>query len=88
MTIPSAMAPSDRKPKAVTVYRYPVRFTQAQLAVASDLLASTGLANMSQLVHFAFAQLAKTSAGSPQKPAEGPAEPRPTDSDPELESNF
>lgn len=87
-TIPSTMAPLDRKRKAVTVYRYPVRFTQAQLAVASNLLASTGLANMSQLVHFAFAQLAKTALGSPQEPAQAATDPNLADSDPDLKNDF
>lgn len=70
------------------VYRYPVRFTQSQLDVASNLLASTGITSLSTLVHFAFAQLAKTSVGSTQEPAQPTTEPRTTDSDPEGPSDF
>ena|SRR6185369_7290014 len=80
------------KRKPATVYRYPVRFTQSQLEVASNLLASTGIPNLSTLVHVALAQLAKTSLGSPlgspQEPAKETAEPRTTDSDPELDGDF
>lgn len=82
------MARTDRKQKEVTVYRYPVRFTRSQLAVASNLLASTGIANLSTLVHFAFAQLAKTAAGAPLGAHLSAIEPRTTDSDPELETEF
>jgi hypothetical protein len=69
------MASSDRKRKQATVYRYPVRFTQTQLDVASHLLASTGITSLSALVHFAFAQLAKTAVGLPQEPAQATTEP-------------
>lgn len=77
---------SKRKP--VTVYRYPVRFTQSQLEVASNLLAGTGITSLSALVHFAFAQLAKTAVGSPQETAQEASGPKTTDSDPELGGSF
>lgn len=82
------MAPPKRKRKAPAVYRYPVRFTQSQLALATNLLASTGIAKISTLVHFAFAQLAKTAVGLPLGAAQAPTEPRASGSDPELENNF
>ncbi len=82
------MARTDRKQKEVTVYRYPVRFTRSELAVASNLLASTGIKTMGQLVHFAFAQLAKTAAGASLGAHPSATEPRTTDSDPELETEF
>jgi len=70
------------------VYRYPVRFTQSQLEIASNLLASTGITSLSALVHFALAQLAKTAVGSLQEPAQATTEPKRTDSDPELGLDF
>lgn len=82
------MAQTDRKRKQTTVYRYPVRFTQSQLEVASNLLASTGIASLSTLVHFAFAQLAKTAVGAAGEPAKPTTEAGTTDSDPELNAGF
>jgi hypothetical protein len=82
------MAKTDGRRKPATVYRYPVRFTQKQLEVASNLLASTGITSLSTLVHFAFAQLAKTAVGSLQEPAQATTEPKTTDSDPEGPHDF
>jgi hypothetical protein len=77
-----------RDPREPTVHRYPVRFTKSQLDVASRLLAGTGITTLSGLVHFAFAQLAKTTVGSPQEASPATNAPRTTDGDPELDVKF
>jgi hypothetical protein len=77
-----------RNPRQHTVYRYPVRFNQSQLDVASRLLASTGITSLSTLVHFAFAQLAKTAVGSPLDGSPATPETKSTASDPELKLEF
>ena len=84
----AAMAKTEPKRKPATVYRYPVRFTQAQLAVASNLLASTGIPSLSALVHFALAQLAKTAVGSVSKPAPATTESGTADSGAGLDHDF
>lgn len=73
--------------KQRTVYRYPVRFTQSQLEVASRLLASTGITSLGTLVHVAFAQLAKTAVGSLDA-SQATRETMTTASDPELKLDF
>jgi hypothetical protein len=77
-----------RTPKPRTVYRYPVRFTQSQLDVASNLLASTGVTSLSALVHVAFAQLAKTAVGAPLDASQATPETKRAGSDPELKLEF
>lgn len=77
-----------RTPKERTVHRQPVRFTQSQLELASRLLASTGITSLSQLVHVALAQLAKTALGSPLEASSPLRAPMTTDSDPERKLDF
>jgi hypothetical protein len=77
-----------RTPKPRTVYRYPVRFTQSQLEVASSLLASTGITSLGPLVHFAFAQLAKTAVGAPLDASQATPAAKTTAADPELKLDF
>lgn len=77
-----------RTPRERTVHRSPVRFTQSQLERASRLLASTGITNLSQLVHVALAQLEKTTLGAPQEASQAGARRDDARTDPELKHEF
>lgn len=74
--------------KQPTVLRLPVRFNQTQLDLASSLLANTGITNLTQLVHFALAQLAKTAVGAPHGGSQASLETRPAASHPDPDLNF
>jgi hypothetical protein len=75
-------------PQRRAVYRYPLRFTRSQLAVASNLMAATGIPRLSVLVHHALAKMAKTELGPAHAPAQPTNELKPTGSDPETRGGF
>ena len=77
-----------RTPKERTVHRSPVRYTQSQLDRASRLMASTGITNLSQLVHVALAQLEKTTLGAPLDASQTTHVAKPPASDRELNLDF
>jgi hypothetical protein len=75
-------------PERRTVYRYPLRFTRRQLAVASNLMAATGIPRLSVLVHHALARMAKTELAPAHEPAQPTNELKPTGSDREPGGGF